>query len=280
MHRRPDRKLATLATTLAVLPLLGGCVQATRHSNTMYFGTNTTFGIKAGASTGEVPEVIVGYDRQEAVILPLLANTVDKSTPPNNRLGPCPVDKPIEVSGGEYAVHPCSFVSIKGGNLDSYSVLASFGAEFSARAQNPEASGGLAQYFSTGMAAQILADRGGAALVSTNKSASEGASRSAGTANLFPGTTPFAVGSGKAFDDKMLELRKAVRDTATDQVRGKKMQGLLDAVKPALPSSIASSILQSCKSSADACITAINSREALLLSTDNFEAAVAGWDAY
>ena len=74
MHRRPYRKAAAV-TALALLA--AGCVQATRHSNTMYFGTNTTFGIKAGAATGETPKVIVGYDRQEAVILPLVANTAE-----------------------------------------------------------------------------------------------------------------------------------------------------------------------------------------------------------
>lgn len=276
MRSRPHKYLAALA----LLPLAAGCVQATRHSNTMYFGTNTTFGIKAGASTGEVPEVIVGYDRQEAVILPLLANTEDKSTAPNNRLGPCPVYKPLEVTGGEYAVHPCSFVSIKGGNLDSYSVLASFGAEFAARAQNPEASGGLAQYFSTGMAAQILADRGGAALVSTNKSASEGATLSAGTASLFPTETPFKVGSGKAFDDKMVELRKAIRETSSDQSRLGKVEGFLDALKPALPLTTRNELTEKCQSSEDDCVSAINDRQSLLIALDNFEEAVAGWNEY
>lgn len=276
MRSRSNRYLAALA----LVPLAAGCVQATRHSNTMYFGTNTTFGIKAGASTGEVPEVIVGYDRQEAVILPLLANTVDHSQPPNNRLGPCPVEKPLEVTGGEYAVHPCSFVSIKGGNLDSYSVLASFGAEFAARAQNPEASGGLAQYFSTGMAAQILADRGGAALVSTNKSASEGASSAAGTDKLFPTETPFKIGSGKAFDNKMVELRKAIREVSSDDVRKVKIQGFLDALEPTLPNTISAAVLDSCGTSADDCIAAVNNRQPLLLDTDNFESAVAGWQEY
>jgi hypothetical protein len=83
----------------------------------------------------------------------------------------------------------------KGNLRDAYSVLASFGADFSAGTSgnvgtpsgNPsapanvtnspsgqaqaQASGGLAQYFATGAAAQILARTGGAAVVATGEAA-------------------------------------------------------------------------------------------------------------
>jgi hypothetical protein len=57
----------------------------------------------------------------------------------------------------------------KSGSRDSYSVLASFGAKFGGRAfgTTPEASVGIAQYFATGVAAQLLAVTGGASIVST-----------------------------------------------------------------------------------------------------------------
>lgn len=177
MRRRFHQQLALCGCLVA----LSGCVQATRHSNTMLFGTNTTFGIKAGATTGQTPEVVVGYDRQEAVIMPLVANTAAEEG--KNLLVPCDLEG-ATVPGEQ--VHPCSMVGVSkgpGGTFiqDSYSVLASFGAQFggSVGADGQKASGGLAQYFATGVAAQILAATGGAAVVATGPSATE-ASKSAG----------------------------------------------------------------------------------------------------
>jgi hypothetical protein len=274
MHSRLYKKIGILG----LIALTAGCVQATRHSNVMIFGTNTTFGIKAGASTGEVPEVIVGYDRQEAVIMPLLANTRDDSVSPSNRLKPCDVAKPLDVSGGKYAVHPCSFVAIKGGGLDSYSVLASFGAEFSAKANtNPEASGGLAQYFATGMAAQILAARGGAALVSTSKSAADSMKDDVDVQGLFPAKTPFAVGSGKEFDNKLVQLNSEIRGAGSPAILKQKMQGLVDFLKPKLPHG--AKLVTAC-SSADKCIDAVSDQSNLLLDSDNFSEAVESWKDY
>lgn len=167
MHRR---SIAYLAALIA-LPLLGGCVQATRHSNTMVFGTNTSFGIKVGTDAAQVPNVIVGYDRQEAVIMPLVANTSDDG----NIQKPCDVSDDVTVTGGEGPlVHPCLLAATNGGSTDSYSVLASFGANFDGSARtdgNVGAKGGLAQYFSTGIAAQILATKGGASVVAVGAAA-------------------------------------------------------------------------------------------------------------
>ncbi|MGP1283337.1 MAG: hypothetical protein ACTS1X_10210 [Parasphingopyxis sp.] len=166
MHSRLYVPLAALA----LLPLVAGCVQATRHSNTMIFGTNTTVGFKVGSSASQVPEILLAYDRQELVIMPLLANVQDRG---NDLLQPCDPTRPAEIVGdrsedGEFLIHPCSFVGYREGSLDSYSVLASFGASFDAHASSaPEASGGLAQYFATGIAAQMLAFNGGAAVVNT-----------------------------------------------------------------------------------------------------------------
>jgi hypothetical protein len=184
MHRRPDRKLAAFTAALAVLPMLGGCVQATRHSNTMVFGTNTSLGVKVGTATGQVPAILVGYDRQEAVIMPLVANTTDHSRGITksdgskiytNRLGPCDLNADIKVQVQQQAgtnlatvrpIHPCLLVSTNGASTDAYSVLASFGANISGTAGTEnEAAVGLAQYFSTGLAAQLLAATGGASVV-------------------------------------------------------------------------------------------------------------------
>jgi len=194
MHRRLHAQLAPLI----LLPLLaGGCVQMTRHSNMMIFGTNTVVGVRAGVNATSVPEVAIGYTRQEAVILPLVANVsstigeggttaqtvTDKKTGNTtetvttrggrlNRLEPCDMSKPLDETGlsddtRPFRVHPCALIAINDKMQDSYSVLASFGGNFDARYEQGKLSGsvGVAQYFATGMAAQLLALNGGAAVV-------------------------------------------------------------------------------------------------------------------
>ena len=141
----------------------------------MVFGTNTSVGLKVGTDVAQVPGIQVGYNRQEAVILPLVAN-VNETTATGvnnarlNRLVPCDVGAPVIVEGDDdgFPVHPCLLVATRGDATDSYSVLASFGAEFSAnQGTGVSAGGGLAQYFATGMAAQVLALTGGASVVNS-----------------------------------------------------------------------------------------------------------------
>lgn len=168
MRRRFRRNLAFLLIAGASL---GGCVQATRHSNTMVFGTNTAFGIVAGQDATGIPSVTVGYRRQEAVVMPLVANTQDNGS----YQMPCDIEMMGPVAQGQ--MNPCLLVALSGrGAIDTYSVLASFGADFSGSGTNPNASGTLAQFFSTGIAAQNLAMRGGAALVAASDSATVSAS--------------------------------------------------------------------------------------------------------
>jgi hypothetical protein len=168
MRDRPYGKLAALAALTAAAALTGGCVQATRHSNTMIFGTNTSFGIKAGTSATQTPTIQIGYDRQEAVVMPLVANTGVSGT--DNLLTPCNVGGAQPAAGQSGPpIDPCLLVGTNGESTDSYSVLASFGADFGASVEDdtPKAQGGLAQYFATGMAAQILAATGGASVVNS-----------------------------------------------------------------------------------------------------------------
>ncbi|MDF0487354.1 hypothetical protein PX554_04370 [Sphingomonas sp. H39-1-10] len=182
---------------LTAVALAGGCVQSTRHSNTLLFGTNTHFGIRAGTSPTSVPEVNIGYSRQEAVVMPLVANVADDG----HTQKPCDLTTPVTVVGGSgFAVHPCSLVAMKGEAQDSYSVLASFGATFDAgaRVDGSSGKGGLAQYFATGMAAQILAYTGGASVVAVGDAAKEAARKGppepATLAALFGGETAFTKG--------------------------------------------------------------------------------------
>jgi hypothetical protein len=173
----------------------------------MIFGTNTQFGIKAGASPTSVPEVTVGYSRQEAVVLPLVANASDNGSYQK----PCNPASPVDaVQSEQFVVHPCLLVAFNGSAQDSYSVLASFGAKFGGEAngQGVKASGGLAQYFATGMAAQLLALSGGAAVVAVGESATESAKtppQSSTVASLFGNETTFARGVG--YRDAYLQFR-------------------------------------------------------------------------
>jgi hypothetical protein len=182
---------------LALMGLTTGCVQATRHSNTMVFGTNTSFGIKVGTDTAQVPSVIVGYDRQEAVIMPLVANQEDDG----NTQKPCNFSAlPTLSEDVQYRVHPCSLVAYKGDAQDSYSVLASFGARFDGSGgTSNSAKGGLAQYFATGMAAQILALTGGASVVAVGEAAKESAQNAPEAAKAVPSLFGKPFGQGDMF---------------------------------------------------------------------------------
>ena len=180
-------------------PLLGGCAQATRHSNTMVFGTNTTVGVKVGRDVNQMPNVLIAYDRQEAVIMPLLANTGEKRGS-ENMLSPCPsvtvpdsakaAQTARELAAGNGFAHPCKFVGIREGDnglviQDSYSVLASFGAKLKGNGVDGTGAAGLAQYFATGAAAQTLAINGGAAVIAVGdaaKAAAENESNAAAAA--------------------------------------------------------------------------------------------------
>jgi hypothetical protein len=172
----------------------------------MLFGTNTQFGIRAGTTPTSVPEVNIGYSRQEAVVLPLVANVDDNG----HTQKPCDLTTPVEVVGGSgFAVHPCSLVAIKGAAQDSYSVLASFGAKFDgeAKADGSKAKGGLAQYFATGMAAQLLAFSGGASVVAVGEAAAESAKKDAPE----PATVKALFGGESAFT-KGVAMRNAYTD--------------------------------------------------------------------
>ena len=271
MHGRFHR----LAGAGLALTALSGCVQATRHSNTMLFGTNTTFGLKAGTAAGNVPEVVVGYDRQEAVILPLVANTAGAGG--GSLLDPCDMTAKLEVVGARegYLIHPCSLVAYKGGSLDSYSVLASFGAEFSASANTEaQAGGGLAQYFATGMAAQILAARGGAALVSTAQSAVDNGTEPTSLSGLFPQGTAFARPHAEAMDKDIATLRQRIRGEG-EATLDKKIKGFLAALASPQPLDMTTQC-----TSTDQCLVALDEDMVIVSTSPNLAKAVAGWDSY
>lgn len=123
---------------------LSGCATP-KHSNTLIFGTNTKFALDVSVDSTGQPSITVGYKRQEAVWMPLLANKDKEGTPAECRdIKDCPY----------------LYIGKEDNTQDTYSVLASFGANFSGEATSPtgaKAGGGLAQYFATGLAARKLA---------------------------------------------------------------------------------------------------------------------------
>jgi hypothetical protein len=134
-----------------------------QHSNTLVFATNTMVALDVSASpTTGSPNITMGYKRQEGAWVPLVANGA----------GPAGERQP---AGCTVPADGCILrgTTANSGEGDALSVLATFGADGSAGASGAtgsptaSASGGIKQYFATGLAARILAQRGGAQLVST-----------------------------------------------------------------------------------------------------------------
>lgn len=169
--------------------LLGGCANLP-HNNVLLFGTDTkvALDISSSATSGGAPQITIGYRRAEAVWMPLAVNdhvcegsngnckvetakrTITAGNNPKVTLddgevklerdpanpGDIGINEPIRYRGYMKETKGDTVVSER---RDAYSVFASFGAKFSGEATQSEAkaSGGLAQFFATGIAAQKLA---------------------------------------------------------------------------------------------------------------------------
>lgn len=120
------------------------------HTNTLIFSTGTKLALDVSADpTSGNPSISFGYKRLEAVWMPLLANQDGQGKPY--------VNEKFLFLGREDTK-----------DQDTYSVIATFGANFSSGAEGSKlsAGGGLAQFFATGLAARKLAEQGGSRLVS------------------------------------------------------------------------------------------------------------------
>lgn len=205
-----------------VFIVLIGCAQMPHHSNTMFFGTSTTIGVAVNARATSDPSVTLGYERNEGVILPLVANEDFDGEAPT----PCKiVDEDKCVLVGESP----------NGAKDVYSALASFGAKASGRStSSPEASATVAQYFATGLAARILAENGGAAVVSVGSAAIESAQKSGGgeLAKLAKDPQVLAVIAQVAQERNTAkdDLIRSVSETANDAT----VKDLMDEIDRAL----------------------------------------------
>jgi hypothetical protein len=160
-------KRTKLIITVGLLTLVTGCYTP-KHSNVLIFATNTKFGVDISYDPKtQEPSFVVGFRRQEGVWMPLLANFGPDGLEP----GPLTVTNNV---GGQADVQQIAphmlYRGNQGNDRDTYSVLATFRG--SAAGQTSGTNGGgasssIAQYFATGLAARELAQRGGAALVST-----------------------------------------------------------------------------------------------------------------
>jgi hypothetical protein len=127
-----------------------------KHTDLLVFGTNTQFGIDVGTNASSTTSLTIGFKRQEAVLMPLLANGQDSLYVPKSATAIDP----------KYLGQDSTTAK-----SDTYSVLAVFGASGSADT-TATAKVGIAQYFATGLAARTLAIAGGS-LVNTGNSAAE-----------------------------------------------------------------------------------------------------------
>jgi hypothetical protein len=134
--------------------LLSGC-----QSNTLYFATNTQLGVRVGVDSKQIPEVELGYNRQEGVVLPLTVENCNKAT---NSPQACALN-----GGSATIINDSKFTGENktGGIKDAPSVIAIFTGHISgsgsASASNSVAANmKVNQYFATGVAAQLLAQHG------------------------------------------------------------------------------------------------------------------------
>lgn len=144
-----------LLTAVPASSLLFGC----RHGNAINFVTNTQFGLKVGVNAEKIPEVQIGYNRQEAARVPVFHETKNSSIPGS-------IDS-ADVEKLKYVAKISK--SGKSESEDAYSVLGTFSGQASGGSSGNSGNGTgnvrIGQYFSTGIAAQLLAKTGGAALV-------------------------------------------------------------------------------------------------------------------
>lgn len=292
----------------AALPLLGGCAfhrDKNPHNDVLVFATQTKFGvdISAPATSATLPAFTVGYNRSEAVWMPLRPNGTKEypaigklETDVTAALNACmtslasivpDIDKrkaaclSAVLPAGKYVSMATGINSDVGGNgleIDTYSVFASFGAR--GGISGSQANGGLAQIFATGIAAQRLATNPqvGNALNTAAPAAVAAAEKTkqdeikALTGEDIPGN--LAVD----FDAGFNTLRDSIRATASATDRSRKISALYNALspKPAFIDKAASE----CAKSVNDCLAKVEGDRSGLFSAANFKASVEKWATY
>lgn len=197
---------------------LSGCTTP-QHTNLLIFGTNTQFGIKVGADATQTPSVQVGYNRQELVLMPLLANT---GVAADGKPLPCPNIASAQTPLPAQLPVNCKYIGLQSNDQDAYSVLASFGAKFDAsKGGTPNAGGAIAQYFATGLAARELAKHGSSLVAASEGATAEAESSFAAAfaseviANADKGREDFAAAVGKLTDATFKQKLQHADDVAS-----------------------------------------------------------------
>ena len=194
------------------LALLSACATP-KHTNTLIFGTNTKIAIDVSQDPVGTVGLTIGYRRQEAVWMPLLANQGAGYQPSSCSSEACVSFAGSTGTGGAAGA----------GARDTYSVLATLSGQTSGQAgggnTSVKAGGAIAQVFATGFAARFLAVTGGAALVNTNSDPTTAATASAlnGEATIL----------NKVRTKQISVLLTCVAGSA-DQVDAAKLTGLVD----------------------------------------------------
>jgi hypothetical protein len=222
MRRQRRGSVIRLTAALGAIALTGACA----HNDVLVFGTSTTIGlnVETASTNGAAPSIVLGYEREEAVWMPLLANGR------HSRISPCvSSDRNVCTPGGyplDDAMYRSTIMDPSGQRVvqtDTYSVFASLGAHFNGKASTnngAEAGGGLAQFFATGNAAvNISANEALVTALKVSSPASSAAQANAVAAasgnstevSTFAGLTPaqIAAATDTAQRERYQQLRKA-----------------------------------------------------------------------
>lgn len=144
---------------VAATGLLAGCA----HNDVLVFGTSTTIGldVQTASTQGAAPSLVLGYRREEAVWMPLLANGRDSKLALCTEHDDNTCRAQARAGPLRHAMYQSRYTP-RGGTerVDAYSVFASLGANFNgdARREGVNAGGGLAQFFATGAAAVSITE--------------------------------------------------------------------------------------------------------------------------
>lgn len=163
-----------IVVMIALAMFLTACATDRPHNEVLIFGTSTKLAVDVSApvQNAGIPEFTMGYKRQEAVWMPLKPNDAEAQQA-SDQLNSCTQSlKEVGVistadikeaclkaviPANKYVSFSSGVESNKGGaalEVDTYSVFASFGG--SGNLSFSSASGNLAQFFATGIAAQRL----------------------------------------------------------------------------------------------------------------------------
>ncbi|WP_308911302.1 hypothetical protein [Pseudokordiimonas caeni] len=225
MHGFIRRRIASCFAVAALAFVLTGCAQMSRHSNMLVFGTNTTVGVNVGKDATQTPTIQIGFNRQEAALVPLLANTEVGN---RDKLDPC---DPVPNANDCHFRADNSVEGENRKNRDSYSVLASFGATAGAESNGAEVT--VAQYFATGVAAQLLAESGGANVVQAGGNSGEIAKAAAATADKRRAAIEKEMQNAKNYEgqiDKGQVAAKAILGKDADPVTDETLKALADKI--------------------------------------------------